>query len=302
MKRTTASHEKSPDNRTTTRLNGVENGYEPMIDAIYLRVSTGHQTLDQQLRAIEGSLHWMGVEYPDEYTYIFEEDDKSATKYPSLRDRPKGKELMSLIDDGYVKRLIVVDFDRIWRVGVTGVTEALEITGKGVQILCTMAGGMPVDLTSADGFMFFWNKMGQAQVECMRTSERVARKQDFNLANGMTVTGKVFGWIDTSNPVHPQHGELHPDLEEQAVIRWAVDRNSGRFGQSWNSMAKMLNQKGVPTATKKGSWRASSLKRCCSSKTQQSMAHTIKMRDVKHPKLGKVRISSTGAVAADCAV
>lgn len=303
MKAHTASHVKSSDNRTTTRLNGVENAYEPMIDAIYVRVSTGHQTLDQQLQSIEMSLKWMDVKYPDQYTYVFEEDDKSATKYPSLRDRPKGRELMSLIDDGYVRRLIVVDYDRIWRVGITGVTEAIEITEKGVQILCTMSGGMPVDLTTSDGFMHFWNKMGTAQVECMKVSERVARKQDFNYANGLTVTGRVYGWIDTSNPEHPLHGELHPDHQEQAVIRWAIERNGGRYGQSWNSLAKMLNEKGIPTATGgSAKWRSNSLMRCCSSKTQASQAHRIKTRDVKHPKLGKVRISAVGAVPADGAV
>lgn len=269
-------------------LNTASNDDEPMNTAIYLRVSTGHQTIDQQLLAMQGFLSYQGIDITDSHTLLFEEDNKSATKYPSLRDRDEGKRMMEFIDAGLIDKLIVVDYDRIWRDGITGVNEALEIQSKGTAILCTL-NGMPVDLSTSDGFMMFWTKMGQAQVECMRTSERVTRKQDFNLETRKTITGRVYGWVNTSDPDHPNHGDLIPDYEEQSVINWILESVNGRNPRSWSGTAAILNRKGVSTATGIGKWQSSSVKRVTQSKTQQALGESVRTRYVEHPILGRIR-------------
>jgi DNA invertase Pin-like site-specific DNA recombinase len=276
------------NNNLLSPLNGNLNDTESMYTAIYLRVSTGHQTLEQQLLAMQGFLSYQGIDVDSKDTMLFEENDKSATKYKSLRSRPAGRRMFELIDAGLIDKLVVVDYDRIWRDGITGVNEAIEIQSKGTAIICTL-GGMPVDLSTSDGFMMFWTKMGQAQVECMRTSERVSRKQDFNLETRKTITGRVYGWVNTSDPSHPHHGELHPDYEEQAVINWILESVSGRNPRSWSGTASILNRKGVPTATGVGKWQSSSVKRVTQSKTQQALGESVRTRYFKHPILGKVR-------------
>jgi len=279
---------RATNNNALCPLNDTENNPKTMITAIYLRVSTGHQTIEQQLMAMQGFLAYQGIDLDDSKTLMFEEDGKSATKYKSLRERPQGRRMMEFIDDGIVDKLIVVDYDRIWRDGITGVNEALEIQSKGTAILCTL-GGMPVDLSTSDGFMMFWTKMGQAQVECMRTSERVSRKQDFNLETRKTITGRVYGWVNTSDPSHPNHGDLIPDMDEQAVINWVLESVNGRNPRSWSGTASILNRKGVSTATGIGKWQSSSVKRITLSKTQQALGESVRTRYVEHPLLGRIR-------------
>jgi len=280
------------NNNAPAELNASQNGCFDMITAIYLRVSTEHQTLEQQLLSMKGWLAWQEIDLDCPNTIIFEEHGKSAAKkkYHSIRDRPSGRKMMELIDSRVVGKVVVVDFDRVWRDGVTGVMEMRELQSKGCHVLCTSAGGGFVDLSTSQGFKTFWNAMGDAEEEIMKISERVERKQDFNLSTGKTITGKTFGWVDTSAKDHPQHGDLIPDWEEQAVINWILQEVHGRFKRSWASCARKLNDAEVPSATGRlGVWQSSSVKRVTESKTQLTLAPRLPKRYVTIEGLGKIR-------------
>lgn len=270
-------------NLTPSPLDGTKTALEPMVDAIYLRVSTGQQTLEQQLASMKYFLDFNGIDLNDVNTIVYEEDATSATKNKRLQDRTQGSQLWNLIHAGHVKRLVVVDYDRLWRDGVTGVVEMTAILSKGVEVLATMA-GMALDLTTSDGFQSFWNKMGQAQAECMRVGERVKRKQGYNLQQGQAITGKVYGWNTVKKT-----GQLNPNYEEQAVIAWVEKELSGKHGRSQAGCAAYLNRVGIKSKNG-GKWYPSGMPRIVNSKTQIALKDSIKPRYVQHPILGKVRI------------
>ena len=271
-------------------------------DAIYLRVSTDHQTIEQQEQQLNMMCRMYDVDPESSTTLRFEDHAKSANKpkFHSMRSRPEGEKLWKLIELGCIKRLIVLKLDRLYRNGVSGVVEVTDMIQKhGVQVIAVMGGGV-VDVSTADGFFSFWSTMGKAQAECMATSERVKNKQTYQLSVGRAIGGKAFGWTH-EKVMDGGDGIVHPVYEQQAVIAWAIARNEGRFQESWNGLAKVLNRKGVVGAEgRPGTWRSQSLMKSCTSVRQQHFGPDLRPRNVKHPILGTVRIGGSSSVTADC--
>jgi DNA invertase Pin-like site-specific DNA recombinase len=87
----------------------------------YSRVSTIEQNDERQLQNLTG------------YDYIL--SDKCSGSIP-LWERPKGRQLKSLVDNGLLKVLEIYSIDRLGRnvLDVLGVWD--ELTKKGVRVLC----------------------------------------------------------------------------------------------------------------------------------------------------------------------
>jgi DNA invertase Pin-like site-specific DNA recombinase len=87
----------------------------------YSRVSTIEQNDERQLQNLTG------------YDYIL--SDKCSGSIP-LWERPKGRQLKSLVDNGSLKVLEIYSIDRLGRnvLDVLGVWD--ELTKKGVRVLC----------------------------------------------------------------------------------------------------------------------------------------------------------------------
>jgi len=271
------------------------------LTAIYLRASTDYQTVEQQKEQILDRIRWMKKLADDETPNViyFQDEGVSAKQQKSLRQRSKkaadgGAALMKAIDDGIIEDLFVIDFDRLWRHGLTGITEAIYILEKDVKIYAA-SGNTILDLTTSDGFVAFWNTLGSAQFESMRLSERVTRKMDLMSKQGKAVSGMVYGWDINDD------GFVIPNLEEQAVIQWIRNEQMKKRGRSAAGMASYLNDLGVPTKTasldpsdKKynpnSKWNSGSVLRSQKSKTQLNNAYQIFERYVTHPYLGRIRI------------
>ena len=293
----------SRNNSPPFPLKGISSGCEDMYvqAGIYLRVSTKKQTIEQQEQELQTLANIYRVDLSNAKRY--EEHGKSANKpkYYSIKSRPAGKELWKDIHSGLIDKVVILDLDRCWRHGVTGVQEAEYLTNMGIQICTVLGGAIPVDLTTSAGFSAFWNEMGKAQAECMKTSERVKRKQKFNLSVGKANTGKCYGWNKDEN------GMIIPNFEELAVIAYFKSATEGRWGRKPSEVAAKFNAEGVPTATglvgpfprASQGWKAQTLERVVTkSQTHLHHAKSLKKRYVEHPVLGRIKIGYEEVVRA----
>jgi len=268
---------------------------------IYLRVSTKKQTIEQQEEELHTLAKIYGLDLTNAKRYVEHGASANKPKFYRIQDRPAGKELWEDIHAELIDKVVILDLDRCWRHGVTGVMEAEYLTNMGVKICTVIGGALPIDLTTSAGFSAFWNEMGKAQAECMKTAERVIRKQKFNHSVGKAVTGKVYGWNKDED------GFIHPNLDELAVLAYFKANTEGRWGSKPNDIAKKFNQEGVPTAsgmigpfprTTQG-WKGQTLERQMENDTHLIHAPKLQTRYVEHPVLGKVRIGFREVVRAD---
>jgi len=317
MSRPTESLSENTERHSMTPVITSSKSLYSMETAIYLRVSTDRQTLEQQQMHLDMFSKQYNLNLKD--CQRFQDKDTSAMKdkFARLKDRPDGGKLWAGCLDGTFKRIVVLDLDRMWRQGLAGVTDAVLLMEMGVEIIACMTSGMAIDMKNSDGFIAFWNKMGAAQAECMRTSERnkrkVAQKMRVEGKHGMgePTTGKVYGY-DTCRYVeneaigvrnHPQFedcncGYLRFNYEEQAVINEIVSRRKGRHAQGWSDIMHFLNENGISSATG-GKWTVSSVKRCLQSKTHILNCSKLQNRYVNHSVLGRVKVGFGGSVLAD---
>lgn len=291
------------------RIDSQYDNDEPMPKiGIYLRVSTQAQELQQQEDEIKLLSRIYNLNLTNAKRY--EEHGKSAfkPKFYRIQDRPTGKRLWADIHSGIIDTVVILEPDRCWRHGVTGVSEAEYLTkpqeegGIGIKLMCALGGCTAVDLTTSSGFQAFWTAMGTAQHEVMQTRERVMRKQKFNQSIGKAVTGKVFGWDKDDN------GFIIPNFNQLAVLAFFKKETEGRWGKKPSDVAWKLNALGVETASgmvgpfekKSQGWKGGTLERQLQSDTHLNHARSLQTRDVKHPILGKVRIGFKETVRADC--
>ena len=269
---------------------------------IYLRVSTKKQTIEQQEQELRTLANIYRLDLSKAKRY--EEHGKSANKdkYYKISSRPAGSELWDDIHNGIIDKVVILDLDRCWRHGVTGVMEAEYLTNMGIQICTVLGGAIPIDLTTSAGFSAFWNEMGKAQSECMKTSERVKRKQKFNYSVGKAVTGKAYGWNKDED------GMIIPNFEELAVLAYFKKETEGRWGRKPSEIAGKFNNEGVPTATglvgpfprPSQGWKAQTLERSITtSQTHLHHAKSLKKRYVEHPILGRIKIGYEETVRAE---
>ena len=270
---------------------------------IYLRVSTKKQTIQQQEDELRMLAHVYRLNLKDAKRYEEKKQSAFKPKYYRIQDRPRGGELWADIQAGKIDTVVILEPDRCWRNGVTGVSEAETLTQKfGIKLVCALGGCVTVDLTTSAGFAAFWDAMGRAQVEVMVTRERVIRKQKFNQSIGKAVTGKTYGWDKDEN------GFIIPNFDQLAVLAFFKKETEGRWGIKPQDVADKFNAKGVETASglvgpfdkKSKGWRGSSLERQLENDTHLNHARSLQTRDVKHPILGKVRIGFKETVRADC--
>jgi len=287
------------------RIDSQYDNDEPMPKiGIYLRVSTQAQELQQQEDEIKLLSRIYNLNLTNAVRY--EEHGKSAfkPKYYRIQDRPTGKEMWADIHSGIIDAVVILEPDRCWRHGVTGVSEAEYLTmpkeegGAGIKLMCALGGCTAVDLTTSSGFSAFWGAMGSAQHEVMQTRERVMRKQKFNQSIGKAVTGKVFGWDKDEN------GFIIPNYDQLAVLAFFKKETEGRWGKKPTDVAWKLNDLGVHTANHAknpdAKWVGGTLERQLKNNTHLNHARSLQTRDVKHPILGKVRIGFKEVVRADC--
>jgi site-specific DNA recombinase len=202
---------------------------------IYARIS--HDPAGDQLgvtrqladcRALAASRGWpVAAEYID--------DDRSAY---SGRPRPEYRRLLTDLAEGYVNAVIVYDLDRLHR-QPRELEAFLDLCDqRGVRDLATVSG--MVDLATHEG-RFHARILGAvARKSSDDTSRRIRRKhQELALAGKPGGGGsRAYGYGADRLTIVPSEAAVVRDLVARALA-----------GESLRSLARGLNEGGIPTAT-----------------------------------------------------
>ncbi|MCF2647413.1 recombinase family protein [Niallia circulans] len=147
---------------------------EKNLTVIYARVSSAAQSLELQLSAARRYLESEGLTGKEEFVIELCDHDVSATKL-KMKDRPKLVELIRLIQEGKVKRVIGYKRDRFAR----NFYEFVDITRifikNNVDVVYTASNEPPFRNKLA--LEAFYGMFGQMEGENIRTRTDDARKQ-----------------------------------------------------------------------------------------------------------------------------
>ncbi|MEK4228596.1 recombinase family protein [Solibacillus sp. FSL H8-0538] len=143
-------------------------------EIIYTRVSSAAQNLELQLTAAKRYLESINLSGNEESIIYLSDHDVSATKL-KMDQRPKLAELISLIEEGKVEKLIVYKRDRLARNFYEFVDLTKIFIKYNVEIIYTASNEPPFKKKLA--LEAFYGMFGQLEGENIRTRTEDARKQ-----------------------------------------------------------------------------------------------------------------------------
>ncbi|MEG0498048.1 MAG: recombinase family protein [Carnobacterium sp.] len=143
-------------------------------EVIYTRVSSAAQSLELQLTAAKRYLESINLSANEESIIYLSDHDVSATKL-KMDQRPKLVELISLIEEGKVEKLIVYKRDRLARNFYEFVDLTKIFIKYNVEVIYTASNEPPFKKKLA--LEAFYGMFGQIEGENIRTRTDDARKQ-----------------------------------------------------------------------------------------------------------------------------
>lgn len=213
---------------------------KPVSPAIYARISRDRtrESLGVERQISRSSKEAAKRGWPEPTVYT--DNDISAS---SGARRPGFERLLDDITHGRVDALIAWHLDRLLRrvLDLERVVKAIEQSPRDVQIVFLQAG--EIDLSTASGRMLARILASVAAAESELKSERIAAQKHQEAHRGRPPSMLGYGWDANRVPVP----------EEADIIREVADRFLR--GESVNSVANDLNNRGVPTPNA-GRWDA----------------------------------------------
>jgi site-specific DNA recombinase len=210
----------------------------------YVRVSSQDQiegtSLEAQKDQINNYAAMKGIELVEIY------QDAGISGFKPMGNRPEGKKLLSLIQDGSVQAVIIVKLDRAFRntVDCLQTVESWEKTGVALHIIDL--GGNSVDTNSPAGKFMLTVLAAAAEMERGMIRDRCNSGRKMKKAQGCRIGEIPFGFNLESDT-----NKLVMNPEEQKVIEGMAKRLSE--GHSFRKIAVHLNKKGIKTK-KGGEW------------------------------------------------
>lgn len=113
--------------------------------------------------------------------------ETSAAKIP-LFERPAGRELETLCENGNVQNIIVMKLDRIFRNVIDGLTTIDYFERKKIALHIADQGGNSINCSTAVGRMFATQLLTFAEFEPRQIAERTSTALKSRIANGF-ITG-----------------------------------------------------------------------------------------------------------------
>jgi site-specific DNA recombinase len=230
------------------------NGHGPKRAILYARVSTDEQarsgySLAQQLEALRAYAAREGYE-------VLEEVQDPGQSGASL-ERPGMDRVRDLVASGGVSLVLAQDRDRFAREPAYHylLRREFEEHGTKIRALNDRGDDSPEgDLT--DGILDQLAKYERAKM-----AERSRRGKLRKAREGKVIAGRMarFGSARYGFALNDAHDALIVDEEKMAVVR-LIFRMVGVEGQPINAAKRMLDAKGVPTATGKPKWSASMIR------------------------------------------
>ena len=221
---------------------------------IYCRVSTEEQTVhgvslaDQEVRGrAYCSLHDLTV------VAVLVDEGVSAGK--PLRDRPRGSELVRLVESGRVGAVVGSKLDRLFRDTVDCLSTVKQWQRRGVALHLLDIGGQSIDTGSATGGFFLTLLAALAQMERSLIGERTRAALRHKQIRGDRLGATPLGFY-TPEPGAP----MIPVADELDTVRIIVSKRKRRRPMSFRKIAALLERQNRPTK-RGGRWSAAAVKR-----------------------------------------
>ena len=176
---------------------------------------------------------------------VFEELDESGAR----RDRPLLEQAICRVERGDSDGLVVAYMSRFGRSSLHGLMAIDRITQAGGTFVSVQEG---LDLSTDIGRHMLRTMLSWAEWELDRMREDWAIHRQRAVARGLTLGRPAFGYRRGVDGVL----EVDPDRAPIAVEIFRRRAEGARLGD----LCKRLMERGVPTATGKSMWRASTLR------------------------------------------
>lgn len=220
--------------------------------AVYLRVSTGDQTVDSQLMKLRPFLLTEGYDVAECSLYV--DEGVSAKSYPNFTDRPAGSDLMKDVKDGKISKIFGYAVNRFFRRVAQGATWLDEMADKHPNVIIKTTDCF-ADSNSSSGRMVWHTLLMVSEMENEQRAERTQGGMQRLQEQLKKSSHAVFGWF-----FNEDEQRMNPNWHQQAVIQHVKDAWNDNKGQSFSKIARDLNDWGVPSSTGR-QWTSSGVSR-----------------------------------------
>jgi len=220
--------------------------------AVYLRVSTGDQTVDSQLMKLRPFLLAEGYDVDECSLYV--DDGVSAKSHPNFTDRPAGSDMMQDVADGKITIIYGTYVNRFFRRVANG-SAWMDLMAKEYPQVIIKTSDCFASTTSSAGRMMWHRLLMVSEMENEQRAERTQGGMQRLQEQLKKSSHAVYGWFWNEDD-----GRMNPDWHQQAVIQHVKDSWNDNKGQSFSAISRDLNNWGIKTATGK-EWSQSSVRR-----------------------------------------
>lgn len=205
---------------------------EKDLTVIYGRVSSAAQSLELQLSAARRYLESQGLTGKEDFVIELTDHDVSATKF-KMKDRPKLMELIQLIQEGKVKKVIGYKRDRFARNFYEFVDITRVFIKYNVEVIYTASNEPPYRNKLA--LEAFYGMLGQMEGENIRTRTSDTRKQ---------YPSSIFGYkrIKKASQVYFVVNEESRDSIVSLFTKFSNVKDEEQFFNFFMTRHKGLNQ------------------------------------------------------------
>src|SRR5438309_12030341 len=221
--------------------------------AIYARVSSDRQkenhTIASQTAALKEYAAGNGYSVPPEW--VFEDEGYSG----AIMLRPGLEALRDLAAEGQIAAVLVYSPDRLSRKYAYQVLLTEELSRCGVELIFLKS---PAGATPEDQLLLQFQGM-IAEYERAQIAERSRRGKRHQAQQGVVsvLSGAPYGYRYVGR--HDTSAAYYEVLEAEAqVVRWVFETYTQR-AISINAIARLLNERQIPTRTAKTRWERSTV-------------------------------------------
>lgn len=273
-----------PADRTKPMQQKLPPEQQPAV--IYGRVSTAHQAVDTQEIRSKEYLTWKKHPLAAE----FYDDDVSGSI--AIWDRNQGRALRKRLELGDIQHVVVVKLDRLGRSAVDLLNTVKYLDSLHIVLHIVDLGGDSLSTQGASGRLMFTVLAGMAEYERELIRSRIQQHLDVKRGKGELCGTVPYGWnaAPTGNvtPKGVATRRLEDNPAEQQWILFMVGLRT--LGHGYHTIAKELNQLGVPTKRGKGEiikyggetrfnsgqWQSGNVAKVLNSKTVQAWLAALK--------------------------
>lgn len=157
-----------------------------------------------------------------------------------------------------IRRIIIAKLDRSFRNTIDCLQVIDKLRSEGIEFNIL---DLDIDTSKANGRLFLTFLAAIAEWENRRREERQRDTMDVMKKENQRLGTIPYGWdavksMTRISKTTRQADDLVPNIEEQKVLRWLIERQGG--GHSYKALATALNNENIPSK-KGGKWHPSTV-------------------------------------------